>query len=517
MWSSVLLPSGSPALDSAWPADGCAAKWSESSSSSPCSCSPTRSSGSPSTSDSGTPSVMCSSSARGSASNANRSRVRRRGLSSAASHFREHCCRSSASWVCSASCMRPDARTTASPRCSSSSVRSPSRISWSSNVCGAQPRSTAPSTHPTRSARMGVSGSAQRHIFRADSSDDACARCGRVVDNNEESVVTKISKRARAFRTSIGAFISEPGTPIDDQRTALDRTDKLPRPRGMDYRDAVIGGVSALVATPEKAPVERHILYLHGGGYVVGSPRSHIAVAARLALRARASASASVIDYRLAPEHPYPAAIDDCVAAYRAIIADRDPACVVIAGDSAGGGPRTGQSRPSTVTSASSTAHISSAASRPTRRPSRWASTAPTSSTSTRVVSPAIETSGRNEAGRTPRDVGATRITERGSIESDWTMTPKRSPCWSCPTPLGTLKRKTSPRCTHRLHHRRDRQYLGSVGFIGFQRGGLGRELTSLPHPLRRGEQGRTDRRGPAQTGRLQDAKRSLGIIIEAD
>ncbi len=167
--------------------------------------------------------------------------------------------------------------------------------------------------------------------------------------------------------------------------------------------------------------------------------------------------------------------------------------------------------------SASSTAHISSAASCPTRRPSRWASTAPTCSTSTRVVSPAIETSGRKEAGRALRDVGATRITERGSIESDCTMTPKRSPCCSCPTPLGTLKRKTSPRCTHRLHHRRDRQHLGSVGFIGFQCGGLGRELASLPYPLGRGEQGRTDSRGPAQTGRLQDAKRSFGIIIESD
>lgn len=148
--------------------------------------------------------------------------------------------------------------------------------------------------------------------------------------------MTKISRRARALRRTIGRFISEPGTPLAEQRAAIERTDKLPRPRGMKYEDTQVGGVPAIVATPKKGPAERHILYLHGGGYVIGSPRSHIAVAARLAVRARASTS--VIDYRLAPEHPYPAAIDDCVAAYRAIIADRDAASVVIAGDSAGGG-----------------------------------------------------------------------------------------------------------------------------------------------------------------------------------
>lgn len=148
--------------------------------------------------------------------------------------------------------------------------------------------------------------------------------------------MTKISKRARALRRSLGAFVFDGDASLEDQRAGLDRADKLPRPRGVDYLDTEVAGVGAIVATPTKVPVERHILYLHGGGYALGSPRSHISMVARLALRARASAT--VIDYRLAPEHPYPAAIDDCVAAYRAIIADHDPASVVIAGDSAGGG-----------------------------------------------------------------------------------------------------------------------------------------------------------------------------------
>jgi acetyl esterase/lipase len=69
---------------------------------------------------------------------------------------------------------------------------------------------------------------------------------------------------------------------------------------------------------------------------MLGSPRSHIAMAARLARLA--DATATVIDYRLAPEHVYPAAVDDCVAAFRAMASDVEPSMITIAGDSAGGG-----------------------------------------------------------------------------------------------------------------------------------------------------------------------------------
>ena len=116
----------------------------------------------------------------------------------------------------------------------------------------------------------------------------------------------------------------------------MDKLDKIPRPRNVDYVDTSVGGIPAIVATPTEVQSDRHILYIHGGGYVLGSPKSHIAMCARLAKRA--AATITVIDYRLAPEHVYPAAIDDCVTAYRAIIADIDPALVTIAGDSAGGG-----------------------------------------------------------------------------------------------------------------------------------------------------------------------------------
>jgi epsilon-lactone hydrolase len=145
-----------------------------------------------------------------------------------------------------------------------------------------------------------------------------------------------LSRRARFFRKRVAEFEVPEGTPIDVRRANMDKMDRLPRPRGVDYLDTVVGGVPAIVATPRQIRPDRHILYIHGGAYVLGSPRSHIAMCARLAKRA--AATTTVIDYRLAPEHVYPAAIDDCVAAYRAIIADVDPALVTIAGDSAGGG-----------------------------------------------------------------------------------------------------------------------------------------------------------------------------------
>jgi acetyl esterase/lipase len=127
-----------------------------------------------------------------------------------------------------------------------------------------------------------------------------------------------------------------PERSVDEARQRMDAIDRLPRPRGVDYIDTIIGGVPAIVATPTIVEPDRHLLYIHGGAYVVGSPRSHIAMVANLAKRA--SATATVIEYRLAPEHVYPAAIDDCVSAYRALIDSVDPASMTIAGDSAGGG-----------------------------------------------------------------------------------------------------------------------------------------------------------------------------------
>lgn len=88
---------------------------------------------------------------------------------------------------------------------------------------------------------------------------------------------------------------------------------------------------------PAGAPSDRVLLYLHGGGYVFGSIRSHEDFIARLALGAALPALA--IDYRLAPEHPFPAGRDDVIAVIDALVANGVPIeNVILAGDSAGGG-----------------------------------------------------------------------------------------------------------------------------------------------------------------------------------
>jgi epsilon-lactone hydrolase len=88
---------------------------------------------------------------------------------------------------------------------------------------------------------------------------------------------------------------------------------------------------------PPGARTDAAVLYLHGGGYVIGSPRSHRHLAAAIARAA--GTAALLVDYRLAPEHPFPAALDDAVAAYQWLLGRGvSPERIVVAGDSAGGG-----------------------------------------------------------------------------------------------------------------------------------------------------------------------------------
>jgi acetyl esterase/lipase len=98
---------------------------------------------------------------------------------------------------------------------------------------------------------------------------------------------------------------------------------------------ATVGGIAGFWLRPANLTSGAHLLYLHGGGYVLGSAQALTNFAGQIA--ARAGVDAFVPAYRLAPEHPFPAAIDDAVAAYRGLIADGAER-IVVAGDSAGGG-----------------------------------------------------------------------------------------------------------------------------------------------------------------------------------
>lgn len=106
-------------------------------------------------------------------------------------------------------------------------------------------------------------------------------------------------------------------------------------PPGARPREAPLGRVPALrIDGPAGGPV---LLWLHGGAYCIGSPRTHAAMAATLA--ARIGARAILPDYRLAPEHPFPAGLDDAAAAWAALLAEGvPPGRIALGGDSAGGG-----------------------------------------------------------------------------------------------------------------------------------------------------------------------------------
>jgi acetyl esterase/lipase len=112
----------------------------------------------------------------------------------------------------------------------------------------------------------------------------------------------------------------------------------LPIPTGVATEDVEVAGRPARWYRPDGGDADRVILYLHGGAYVSGSLDSHRELCARLSLETGGSVLA--LDYRLAPEHPLPAAIEDASAAWRWVIGDggfrADHAA--IAGDSAGGG-----------------------------------------------------------------------------------------------------------------------------------------------------------------------------------
>lgn len=108
------------------------------------------------------------------------------------------------------------------------------------------------------------------------------------------------------------------------------------RASGTDVQRARLGGVPVEIATPPGPAGSASIVYLHGGAYVAVSARSYRRLVTHLSVAAGCRVIA--VDYRLAPEHPYPAGLEDCIAVYAAELDERPHEKVVLAGDSAGGG-----------------------------------------------------------------------------------------------------------------------------------------------------------------------------------
>jgi len=128
-----------------------------------------------------------------------------------------------------------------------------------------------------------------------------------------------------------------PRLPPALQRRWMDLVTRMtPLADDVDVRTGHLGGRPVEVMAPRDGHPSRSVLYLHGGGFTIGSARTHGALASHLA--AASGATVHLLDYRLAPEHPFPAALDDAVAAYRELLArGADPAQIALAGDSAGG------------------------------------------------------------------------------------------------------------------------------------------------------------------------------------
>jgi len=128
------------------------------------------------------------------------------------------------------------------------------------------------------------------------------------------------------------------GKQVDDFRRKVTRLDQRfdLMPEQMQWRDADLGGIAARHVTPRSGGSKGTVFLLHGGAWCLETPKAHATLAGRLALEL--GMDAWVPAYRLAPEHPFPAATEDCLAAWNGLLATGvDPGDVVLCGDSAGG------------------------------------------------------------------------------------------------------------------------------------------------------------------------------------
>jgi monoterpene epsilon-lactone hydrolase len=131
--------------------------------------------------------------------------------------------------------------------------------------------------------------------------------------------------------------------PLAEQRVAFELLVEnyvghpVPLPEGTRVESVDVDGIPAEWIRQPDADSERVLLYLHGGAYILGSLKSHRDLVARLS--AAAGVRGLLLDYRLAPEHVFPAALDDALTAYRWLLTNgTKPEHIVLAGDSAGGG-----------------------------------------------------------------------------------------------------------------------------------------------------------------------------------
>lgn len=135
--------------------------------------------------------------------------------------------------------------------------------------------------------------------------------------------------RARPFEADV--------KPVAELREGFERfAASFSDPPEVDTESVDATGVPCEWARPSGGGARGTVLYLHGGGFTIGSVPAYRDLSARLAVAT--GCAVLTVEYRRAPEHRYPAALDDAVAAYRYLAGSTDPSSIVVAGDSAGGG-----------------------------------------------------------------------------------------------------------------------------------------------------------------------------------
>ena len=151
-----------------------------------------------------------------------------------------------------------------------------------------------------------------------------------------------LSRRAKFVRWLTSRYMQKldvHNVPVEVAREHLETATRMfsRRARGVETRPDRLAGVDVDWLHPEGARKDKVLYYLHGGAYVLGSRRTHRKLAGHMA---KAAGIVAVLpEYRLAPENPFPAAIEDAVAVYKALLeAGLGPGDIIIAGDSAGGG-----------------------------------------------------------------------------------------------------------------------------------------------------------------------------------
>jgi monoterpene epsilon-lactone hydrolase len=141
----------------------------------------------------------------------------------------------------------------------------------------------------------------------------------------------------RLAARQVGRRCLDPALPWPVQRTRLDQLTKTSLlPRGTTITEQAIGGVRAEMVSARASGSQPTVVHFHGGGYCVGSAFTPRSWAAHLS--AQAGCRVVLPEYRLAPEHPHPAGLQDARAVIKALYGETEPGSVVVSGDSAGGG-----------------------------------------------------------------------------------------------------------------------------------------------------------------------------------